>query len=52
VARDKDAQVRKVAAELDALLAQLEDNVAAMSTILARPAQQPPPDTDERLVAP
>jgi hypothetical protein len=52
VAKDKDAQVRRVAAELDALLAQLEDNVAAMSTILARPAQPPPPDADERLVSP
>jgi hypothetical protein len=51
VPRDKDAEVRRVARELDALLARLEENVAAMSTILARPAQ-PPPEADERLVAP
>jgi hypothetical protein len=50
VAKDKDAEVRRVAAELDALLARLEGNVAAMNAILTRPAQPPPAPEDERLV--
>jgi hypothetical protein len=51
VAKDKDAEVRRVAAELDALLAQLEDNVGAMNVILTR-ALPPPEDAQERLVTP
>lgn len=50
MARDKDAEVRRVAAELDTLLAQLEDNVEAMTAILARPAPPPQGPEDERLV--
>jgi hypothetical protein len=50
VAKDKDAEVRRVAAELDALLARLEGNVAAMNEILTRPAAPPGDDAQERLV--
>jgi hypothetical protein len=50
VAKDKDAEVRRVAAELDALLARLEQNVEAMNEILTRPAQPPQGPGDERLV--
>lgn len=46
----KDAQVRKVASELDQLVSQLSANVEALAAILTRPAT--PPENDERLVTP
>jgi hypothetical protein len=46
----RDAEVRKVAAELDALLERLAANVGALTTILSQP--QHPPEADERLVKP
>jgi hypothetical protein len=50
VAKSRDAEVRRVAAELDALLARLEQNVDALTAILVRPERPQGPD-DERLVA-
>ena len=47
----RDAEVREVTAELDALLEHLAANVAALSAILTRPDRPQGPD-DERLLAP
>lgn len=46
----RDAEVRKLAAELDALLDGLRDNVAALNGILTRPVPPESGETDERLV--
>lgn len=48
----KNDEVAKVAAQLDGLLDQLRDNVAAMNEILSRPASPGGGEADERLVAP
>lgn len=48
---NKDAEVRKVAQALDALMDDLDATVAALNEILTRPAD-PPAGSDERLVAP
>jgi hypothetical protein len=50
VSRDKD--VRDVAAELEALLDDLRDNVAALNAILTRPAPPGTEETDEKMVTP
>ena len=43
----KDQEIADVAAQLDAVLDKLRDNVAALNEILIRPA---PGEADERLV--
>lgn len=48
----KNDEVAKVAAQLDGLLDQLRDNVAAMNEILSRPSAPGGGEADERLVAP
>ncbi len=45
----RDSEVRKVTADLDALLDRLAANVEALSAILTRPPQHPP-ESEERLV--
>lgn len=47
----KDAEVRKVTGELEALLSRLSANVDTLSAILTRPATPHGPG-DERLVTP
>lgn len=47
----KDAEVREIAGELDALLSRLAENVGALNEILTRPDRPQGPD-DERLLAP
>jgi hypothetical protein len=47
----KDTEIARVAAQLDALLGELRDNVDALSAILTRP-DPPGGEDDERLVAP
>jgi hypothetical protein len=49
--RDKDAEVRSVAAELDARMDELTATVAALAAILTRPEPEPG-EADERLVSP
>jgi hypothetical protein len=49
--KDKDAEVKRVSARLDALLDDLAANVAALNAILTRPVP-PAPEADERLIAP
>ena len=46
--RSRDAEVRRVAAELEDLMRRLEANVSALAVILTRP--QHPPEAEERLV--
>ena len=49
----RDDEIRAAVSELNAILARLRGNVAALEAILTRPA--PPPrtgETDERLVTP
>ena len=48
----KDAEIAKVAAELDALLDELRDNVDALNAILTGPASPGSGGADERLVSP
>jgi hypothetical protein len=50
--RDKDAEIWKVAAELDALLDDLAASVDALNAILMPPVPPVPGDDDERLVSP
>jgi hypothetical protein len=49
VPKNRDAEVRRVAAELDTLLARLEQNVDALTAILVRPERPQGPE-DERLI--
>jgi hypothetical protein len=46
----RDEEVRSVASQLDARMDELAATVAALAAILTR--QAPPPEADERLVAP
>jgi hypothetical protein len=51
-ARDKDAEIKQVASQLDDLLGELAVNVAALNEILMRPAPPAQGPADERLIAP
>jgi hypothetical protein len=48
----KTDEIAKVTAQLDGLLDQLRDNVAAMNEILSRPPAPGGGEADERLVVP
>jgi hypothetical protein len=50
-ASDRDAETRQVTADIEAIMARLRVNVAALNSILTRPAP-PSPEEDERLIAP
>lgn len=50
--KSRDREVRDLAAELDALLDGLRDNVAGLNAILTRPVPPGGDETDERLVSP
>lgn len=51
-ARDKDAEIKRVAARLDDLLDELGTVVDALNAILIRPATPPHGAADERLAKP